>query len=195
MTGRSCIAATILMQINHAELAPAGAPCLPPAVAQPRWYVIYTRSRHEKRIAQHLQRKEVECYLPLYQAVHRWKDRKATVQLPLFPGYVFVHLALPDRLKVLELPGVVRFVCFGGRPQPLAEDQLERLRRGLDARLCIEPHPFLKVGRRVRIRRGPLEGAEGILLRKKDQLRFVLSLDLLMRSVAVEVDAADVEPI
>lgn len=162
---------------------------------QPRWFAVYTRARHEKRIAEQLDKKQIEHFLPVYESVHRWRDRNATVRLPLFPGYVFVRLCLTDRLHVLQLPGVVRFVSFSGQPQPLPENQLESLRNGLASQLRIEPHPFLRIGRKVRIRRGPLAGAEGILLRRKERMRFVLSLEILMRSVAVEVDAADIEPI
>ena len=164
-------------------------------LTQPYWFAIYTRSRHEKRVADQLQRRQVEHYLPLYETVHRWKDRDACVHLPLFPSYVFVRVTWADRLQVLQLPGVVRFVGCSGQPQPLPDDQVRIVRNGLTGKVRMEPHPFLKIGRRVRIKRGVLEGAEGILLRKKDQLRFVLSLDLLMRSVAVEVAAADIEPL
>jgi transcription antitermination factor NusG len=170
-------------------------PALPREMPEPYWYALYTRSRHEKRIADQLQCKQIEHFLPLYEAVHRWRDRNARVSLPLFPGYVFVRLCLADRLQVLQLPGVVRFVSFSGKPQPLPDNQLETLRNGLAHQLRMEPHPFLRIGRRVRIRRGALEGAEGFLLRKKERMRFILSVELLMRSVSVEVDAADVEPI
>ncbi|MGE0405166.1 MAG: UpxY family transcription antiterminator [Candidatus Korobacteraceae bacterium] len=162
---------------------------------QPQWFAVYTRARHEKKIADQLERKQLQHFLPLYDAVHRWRDRNAEVRLPLFPGYVFVHLSVADRLQVLQMPGVVRFVTFGGHPQPLPEHQMESLRNGLACRLRMEPHPFLRVGRKVRVCRGALEGAEGILVRRKDRLRFVLSLELLMRSVAVEVDAVDIVPV
>ena len=167
----------------------------PSELSEPCWYALYARARHEKRIAEQLECKQIEHFLPLYEAVHRWRDRNARVRLPLFPGYVFVRLRLTDRLQVLQLPGVVRFVSFSGKPQPLPENQLETLRNGLANQLRMEPHPFLRAGRKVRIRRGALEGAEGILLRRKERMRFILSVELLMRSVAVEVDAADVEPI
>jgi transcription antitermination factor NusG len=170
-------------------------PALPSQQPERQWFALYTRARHEKRIADQLECKQIEHFLPLYEAVHRWRDRSVRVRLPLFPGYVFVHLCLTDRLQVLQLPGVVRFVSFSGQPQPLPENQLETLRSGLASQLRMEPHPFLRAGRRVRIRRGALEGAEGILLRRKERMRFILSVELLMRSVAVEVDAADVEPI
>jgi len=164
------------------------------AAGTARWYAIYTCARHEKRVAEQLQLRQVECFLPLYDAVHRWKDRRVHLQLPLFPGYIFVHLALGDRLRVLELPSVVRMIGFNGQPAALADEEIVSLRNGLAGQLRAEPHPYLKVGRRMRVRRGPLAGRDGILLRKKDKLRLVLSIDLIQRSVAVEVDAADIEP-
>ena len=112
----------------------------------------------------------------------------------LFPGYVFVHLDLKDRLRVLQVPSVVRFVSFNGHPAPLPDSEIEALNSGLAGGVRAEPHPYLKVGRRVRVKHGPLAGAQGILVRRKDKFRVVLSIDLIMRSVAVEVDEADVEP-
>jgi transcription antitermination factor NusG len=166
----------------------------PLSVPEPRWYAVYTCARHEKQVAQQLERKSVEYFLPLYEAVHHWKDRRVTVQLPLFPGYVFVHIPLAQRLKVLELPSVVRMIGFQGVPAALPDEEIVSLRGGLAGNLRAEPHPYLKVGRRVRVVHGPLAGREGILVRKKDRLRLVISIDLIMRSMAVEVDAADVEP-
>jgi transcription antitermination factor NusG len=115
------------------------------------------------------------------------------LDLPLFPGYVFAHIAARDRLRVLEVPGVVRFVCFDGQPQALPDADVEALRNGLSMKLKVHPYPYLKVGRRVRIKYGPLQGVEGILVRKKDSVRLVISLDLIMRSIAVEVDGFDIE--
>lgn len=162
---------------------------------QPRWYAAYTCARHEKRVAAQLEERAIECFLPLYETVHRWKNMRARLQLPLFPGYVFVRFPLNERLKVLQLPSVVRLVGFNGLPLPLPDEEMETLRAGLTRQLRAEPHPFLKVGRPVRIKCGPLAGLEGILLRKKGSLRVVLSIDLIMRSVAVDIDLADLVPI
>lgn len=156
------------------------------------WYVVCTMPRHEKQVAAQLNGRSVENFLPLYQEIHRWKDRRATVLLPLFPGYVFVHVPLMDRLPVLMVPGVLRFVGFGGPPVALDPVEMQRLRLGLAA-LHAVPHPFLKVGQSVRVRYGPLAGAEGILERYRDKCRIVLAMDLIQQSVAVEVDIADVE--
>jgi transcription antitermination factor NusG len=138
--------------------------------------------------------REVEHFLPLYSSVRRWKDRRVTLDLPLFPGYVFVRLALRERLRVLQIPSVVRLVGFGGLPTALPDTEMEILRTGLCQSLCAEPHPFLAVGQRVRITASPFAGLEGVLKRKKSNLRVVVSLELIQRSVAVDVDAADVRP-
>lgn len=178
------------------SIAPSSSPHLwIPADSQPFWYAAYTSANHEKRAAAEIFRRGVESFLPLYRAVRRWSDRRVELELPLFPGYVFVHLALRERLKVLQVPGVARLVGFGGLPAALPDEQVEALRAGLNGQMLAKPHPYLVVGRRVRIVRGPLCGAEGILVRKKSIYRVVLSLELIMRSVAVEVDAADVEPL
>ena len=158
-----------------------------------QWYALYTCPNHEKRIAAELEARAVESFLPLYRSVRRWKDRRVSLELPLFPGYVFVCLALRDRLPVVQVPGVVRLVGFGGVPAALPEGQVAVLRASLDRRLHAEPHPFLAVGHRVRITRGPLAGLEGVLRRKKNSFRFVLSIELIQRSFAVEVDSADVQ--
>lgn len=161
---------------------------------EPRWYALYTCANHEKRVAAQLHERNIEHFLPLYETVHRWSDRRVCLQLPLFPGYVFVRLALRDRLRVLQVPSIVRLVGFGEHPVALPQQEIETLRQGLDSGLCAQPHPYLTTGRRLRIKGGPLAGLEGFLLRQKDSFRVVLSIDLLMRSVAVEVDAADLVP-
>jgi transcription antitermination factor NusG len=170
----------------------AGAVALPAAWAEQRWYAAYTCAQHEKRVAAELGMREVEHFLPLYSSVRWWKDRRVTLDLPLFPGYVFVRLALRERLRVLQIPSVVRLVGFGGQPTALPETEMEIMRSGLSQSSRAEPHPFLAVGRRVRITGGPFAGLEGILKRKKGNLRVVVSLELIQRSVAVDADVADV---
>ncbi len=179
---------------EESGLEPAWEASLPVAYFEAHWYAAYTRANHEKRVAEQLVRKRIEHFLPLYGSVRRWKDRRMRLQLPLFPGYVFVQLALRNRLQVLEIPSVVRLVGFNGHPTALPDGEMEALREGLASQLRAEPHPYLPVGRRVRILRGPLTGLEGILLRRKSSFRVVLSVELIMRSVAVEVDAADLLP-
>jgi transcription antitermination factor NusG len=168
------------------------------STSEPRlanWYALYTRSRHEKRVAAQLEQRRFEVFLPLYSSLRRWKDRRVELQLPLFPGYVFVRVPLQHRIKILNVPGAVRFVAFNGRPAAVTENDLFGIRSALAEGLSLQPHPYLKIGRRVRICAGPLSGTEGILVRKKDRFRLVLTIDIIMRSVAVEVDASDVEPV
>jgi transcription antitermination factor NusG len=135
----------------------------------------------------------VEQFLPLYKEIRHWSDRKVCIEVPLFPGYLFVRMALRSRLRVLEVPGVARLIGFNGQPYALPEGEISMLREGIASALHIEPHPYLSEGCRVRIARGPLCGAEGLLVRKKNGFRVVLSLDLIAMSAAVEVDEADVK--
>src|SRR5467141_5302514 len=168
---------------------------LPMEFVEPRWYVAHTSANHEKRVAIQLTQRSIEHFLPLYESVRRWKDRRMKLQLPLFPGYVFVRLALRDRLRVLETPSVVRLVGFNGRPVALPDKEIEALQACAAAQINTEPHAYLTAGRRVRIKCGPLAELEGVLVRRKNGLRVVVSLDLIARSAAVEVDAADIERI
>jgi transcription antitermination factor NusG len=159
------------------------------------WYVAQTCARHEKRVAEQMSTRGIEHFLPLYEKVSRWKDRRVKLQLPLFPGYIFVRVPLQERLRALEIPSVVRLVGFGGLPVPMPDQEMEAMRNGLAIQLRAEPHPYLTAGRRVRIKSGPLAGLQGILLRKKGNYRFLLSIDLIERSVAADVDIADIEPL
>ncbi len=159
------------------------------------WYAAYTLANHERRVGEQLGRKGVENFLPMYESIRQWKDRRVRLQLPLFPGYVFVRIALFERLTVLRLAGVARLVGFGDRPAPLADEEMEGLRRGMGSQLKMEPHPYVSKGQRVRILRGPLAGMDGILLRNKGNFRVVLSIDLIMRSIVVDVDAEDIHAI
>jgi transcription antitermination factor NusG len=158
------------------------------------WYAAYTSANHEKRVAEQLEVRSVEHFLPLYESVRWWKDRRKKLQLPLFPGYVFVRLDVRERLRVLQVPGVARLVEFGGMPTALPDEDVEALRRGLARGLKAEPHPFLAVGRRVRVKNGAMAGLQGILRRRKSQARLVVSLELIQRAIILEVDEADLEP-
>ena len=165
------------------------------ADATRRWFAAYTSSRHEKRVAEHLAMRDVEVFLPLYAAMHRWNNGcKVKVELPLFPGYIFVRIQRQERVRVLEAPGVLSLVGRGSVPSSLPDLEIEALRASLHLRK-LEPHPYLVVGERVRIKYGPAAGIEGVLLRKKNNFRVVLTLTNVMRSVAVEVDADEVEPL
>jgi transcription antitermination factor NusG len=168
---------------------------LPASYVEKHWYAAYTCANRERRVAAELETRVVEHFLPQYRSVRRWKGRRVCLDLPLFPGYVFVRLALRDRLQVLKIPGIVRLVGFNGLCAALPDAEIEALRERLSRQLQAEPYPYLTVGRHVRIRSGPFQGTEGILVRHRGKFRLVLSLDLIMRSIAVEVDAADVEPV
>lgn len=162
----------------------------------PKWFAVHTYSRHEKRVAQHLNQRQIEHYLPLFRVQRKWSDgSKVTLELPLFPGYIFVHISQSERICVMGIPGAVNIVSgVGGVPAPLPDVEIDALRFGADVRHA-EPHPLLKVGRRARIRSGAFAGMEGIVIRQKSSLRVVLTMDLIMQSIAVEVDAEDLEPI
>ena len=182
------------MPTENREIVAGESVSLPSEYILPQWFAAYTSPRHEKKVALQMEGNEIEFFLPLYRTVRRWKDRRKQLDLPLFPGYIFVHIALRDRLRVLRLPGVLQFVSFAGKPAPLPHGDIESLRNGLAGGLRAEPHPYLKVGKRVRVRGGPFAGLEGILTRRKDKFRVVLSIELIQRSVAVEVDESEVEP-
>lgn len=158
-----------------------------------RWYAVSVRPRHEQLVSRYLEYQGLNYFLPVYRSVHRWKDRRKELDMVLFPGYVFVSLNLRHRLRVLQAPGVVQFVTFQGQPASVPDSDIRALEASMSAGLRPQPHPYLHQGRRVRIKHGPLAGAEGILVRRKERFRLVLSIDLIMRSVMVEVDEADVE--
>src|SRR5712692_4312159 len=148
------------------------------------WYALYTRHQHEKTAAWILSSKGFEIFLPLYTAAHRWKDRNKQVSLPLFPCYVFLRGPVDRWHSVLMTPGVSTVVGFAGRPAVIPCAEIDAVRQVLGTALRAEPHPFLKCGDRVRVKCGPLEGLEGILVSKKNLFRLVLSVELLQRSVA-----------
>jgi transcription antitermination factor NusG len=160
----------------------------------PKWFAVYTSPRHEKRVAQYFNVREIEHYLPLYHPRHKWNSGSTvTLDLPLFPGYIFVRIDRSERVRVLEVPGVLTFVGgTGGKPAALPDAEIDALRSGLSLRRA-EPHPLLTVGQRARIRSGALAGMEGVVVRQKGSLRVVLTVDLIMQSVAVEVNGTELE--
>ena len=165
------------------------------AVDPRQWFAVYTSSCHEKRVAEHCNVREIESFLPIYRSTRRWKNG-CTVKLdrPLFPGYVFVRVNQTHRVRVLELPGVISIVGAARQPTPLPDADIEALRNGIPL-VNAEPHCYLKVGDTVKIRSGPLTGMTGILVRKKNNLRVVLTLDLIMKSISVEVNGQDLEAV
>jgi transcription antitermination factor NusG len=184
------------MAIQTAQLTIGhGLAVLPNAQTETHWFAAYTSANREKPVAEQLGVRSVEYYLPVYCSVRRWKDRRVTLQRPLFPGYIFVRLALRDRLRVLQVPGVARLVGFGGTPAVLPDSEIESLRSVLEGGVHVEPHPYLRVGRRVRVESGPMAGMQGILLKRKGRFRVVLSIELIQRSIALEIDECDVQPV
>ena len=159
---------------------------------RPRWYVIHTRSRHEKRVNEQLELRQLEAFLPLYRSRRNWNGRSAMADLPLFPGYVFVRIPLVERLRVLGLAGVAGLVSFRGAPVPLPDVEMERMRHCFSVTTAV-PVPYFKAGNRVRVVTGPLAGLVGVILKENGHARFVLSIDLILRSVLVNVDACDLE--
>jgi transcription antitermination factor NusG len=175
------------MQIPEASV-PGGDPSLAFL-----WYALYTRHQHEKYVASALTGKGIEVFLPLYTAVHRWKDRDKQLSLPLFPCYVFLRNPAERWRPILTTPGVYSVVGFAGQPAVIPCSEIEAVRRVVESDIKAEPHPFLKCGHRVRLRAGPLAGLEGILLRKKNLWKLVVSVEMLQRSVLIEIDASMVE--
>jgi len=159
------------------------------------WCAVYTRHQHEKAVTAMLLVKGFEVFLPLYESTRKWKDRRKLLSLPLFPGYVFVRGALERRLPILTTPGVHMIISRGESVATIPEEEIESIRRTIDGKFRVEPHPFLRCGERVRVMRGSLAGVEGILTRKKNLCRLVLSVEMLTQAVAVEIDAHDVEPV
>ena len=159
------------------------------------WWALYTRHQHEKLVAEVLSMKGFEVFLPLYESVRRWKDRKKVLALPLFPCYVFVRGGLDRRLPIVTTPGVHMVLRCGEQVAIIPDEEIDAIQRTLTGRMGVEPHPFLQCGEKVRVKRGSLAGVEGILLRKKNRYRLVLSVSMLAQSVAVEIDAMDVEPV
>ncbi len=157
------------------------------------WYAVYTRHQHEKRVARNLSNKGFETFLPLFSAARRWKDRTKELMSPLFPCYVFLRSEFGRWLDILTTPGIHSLVGIPGQPAPIRQAEIDVIRRAIEKGIGMEPHPFLRCGDWVRVKSGPLEGVEGILVRKKNRFRLVLSVELLEKSVAVEVDSFAVE--
>jgi transcription antitermination factor NusG len=159
------------------------------------WFAAYTCSSQEKRVAQHLSVRSIEHFLPVHRKISRWKNGlRMLIEKPLFPGYVFVKINCKEKVRVLELPGVHSIVSRGRQPIPLPYDEIESLRGGMHL-VNAEPHPLLKFGGKVLIRKGPLEGMTGIVVRQNNTTRVILTLDLIMKSISVEVDGRDLESV
>ena len=165
------------------------------SAGQVEWNAVYTRHQHEKSVAESLLGSGFEVFLPTYNVIRRWTDRKKQLSLPLFPCYVFVRSNFERRLRILSTPGAHFLVMFAGRPAPIPDLELEAIRKAVESRLGVEPHPFLRCGDWVRVTSGPLADVEGILVRKKGSYRMILSAELLGKSISVEIDAFSVKPL
>lgn len=161
--------------------------------ADGHWYAVYTRHQHEKSVGDMLEKKGFETFVPLYQARRRWHDRAKTLALPLFPSYVFLRGGIQRQLQILTTPGVHWMITTAGQAAVISDEEIAAVKRLVESSLRVAPHPFLKCGDWVRVKAGPLDGVGGILVRMKGSCRLVVSVEMLQKSVAVEVDASDVE--
>jgi transcription antitermination factor NusG len=162
-----------------------------------RWYALHTRARHERVVELRLREHGLETYLPTVQEVHRWSDRRKKVEVPLFSCYVFLRTSLTpsDRTLVHRIDSVLGFVGVRGVGLPIPDDQIHGVRRILEQEKPWRSHPFLKVGQRVRVRGGALDGIEGIFMSENGDHSLVISVDAIQRSMAVRIDGYDVEPV
>lgn len=176
--------------IEGASAFPAG------GLEQPQWYAVQTRSRHEKKVVMQAQEKGICTFLPMPTEVHRWSDRKKSVQVPLFPGYVFVRIdsSVEARVAVLRTVGVVRFVGIQGHALPIPDKQIEDIRALVDHNIPCTVHPYLRAGQRVRVRGGCLDGVEGIFVTQNSDKSLIVSIELIQKSVAVRIAGYDVQP-
>ncbi len=159
------------------------------------WYALFTRHQHEKSVALALSNKSHEVYLPLYRSLRQWQDRAKQIWLPLFPCYVFIREGMDRQFQIVTTPGVLYIVGWGGRPTVVPHAQIDAIGRIIESCLRVETHPYLQCGDRVRVKTGPLMGLEGILTRQKGVSQLIVSMEMLGRSVAVEIDVLNVERI
>jgi transcription antitermination factor NusG len=165
------------------------------AAYEPNWYAVHTKARHEKRVTARLEEKQVYTFLPLFRQIQRWSDRKVLVDFPMFSCYAFVRTVqtVEQRLKILRTPGVLSFVGCERQGTPIPQEQIESLRKAISGNIPCFAHPFIKSGRRVRIRGGSLDGVEGILERQGADQSLIVSIELLHRSIAIRVEGYDIE--
>ena len=161
-------------------------------IDRPRWYVVYTLPRHEKAVANRLISQRITSYLPLYSTVRCWNQRRVEVELPLFPGYVFVRMLLSDKIRILSRPGIIRLLSANGNLVVFSDEEMESLQSSL-AIWKAKPYPFLTSGKQVRIKSGPFAGLEGTILRRKGKMRLLVTLDLIQSAMLLEVDAAEAQ--
>jgi transcription antitermination factor NusG len=177
------------------NLEKASSPGLAPAPDPGRWYAIHVRPRHEKKVVAQLQEKGITTYLPLLSEMHRWSDRRKLVEVPLFPCYAFISICdeAATRLSVLKVFGVLAFVGNQRQGTPIPDSEIEDLKTLLSSNIPFAQHPYLQIGKRVRVRGGALDGVEGILTERSGDRRLVLSVSTINRSLSVSVEGYHVE--
>ena len=183
------------MSSTHRTTCPQTSPVFGIATVPTNWYAVQTRSRHEKSVCHHFQNRGIAHYLPIVSETHRWSDRKKKVELPLFSGYVFVQVPATneERVRVLRVDGVVRFVGHGVEGTPIPEEQIESIRMLVDENLPWSSHPFLKAGQRIRIRGGALDGMEGIFQSRNGEEMLVIAVEALQRSLSVSIRGYNID--
>jgi transcription antitermination factor NusG len=165
-----------------------------PAIPDTRhWYAVYTYPQHEKAVAEQLETKSVEAFLPTLPSRRQWKDRSVEIARPLFPGYVFTRIALKERVKVVTIPSVVRILSFNGQPAEISDQEIESVRLCVGGGVALESHPFPEVGERVRVISGAFEGVGGIVVDRKSKWKIVVSINLIHQAVALEIDSGHLE--
>jgi transcription antitermination factor NusG len=179
-------------QVAEGVSLPVGIPS-----QEARWYAIRTRSRHEKVAANELAQREIQVFLPLTTSTRQWSDRRVEVELPLFPGYAFVRVAYfsGERVRVLQANGVVGFVGQSPAGVFIPDEQIEAIKILLERKVAVTDHPFLKIGQRIRVRGGVLNGVEGILVAMNGSRNLIISVEPIQRSLCVKLDGYDVEVI
>lgn len=182
---------------GHVAETSAGRTALPQAAAEMNWYAVHTRSRHEKLVGRQLERHGFSTLVPLTTQVRQWSDRRKVVEMPLFPGYAFVRMVYEpeQKLRVLGTDGIVNFVGVHGQGIPIPDRQIDDIQILLNAKVPVESHPFLKVGQRVRIRSGSLNGTEGILVGQEADRMLVITVELIQRSVSIRLKGYEVEAV
>lgn len=184
------MSATGTITAKYAPLNPNEAPGL-------NWYAIRTRSRHEKVVERHLQGQGIDVFSPVISQIRQWSDRRKVVEMPLFAGYAFVHIASSpeERVRVLKTQGVVDLVGAQGHGIPIPVEQIEAVRSVVASNLAVTQHAFLKVGQRVRVRGGSLDGVEGILVANNGSRNLVISVEPIQRSLSIRIEGYQVEPV
>jgi len=184
-----------MFRLGHVERELCANEQLTPGSRPLPWFALAVKSLHEHAVRECLELKRLEAYLPVYRSTRRWSDRMKTIERPVFPGYVFCRMDYNHRIEALRTPGVRSVVAFGGEVTPISDLEIERVRLMLTSDRPLEQWPFLRTGQQVRVQAGPLTGIEGILVAARNACRVVISIELLQRSVAVQIDPSFLAPL